>query len=644
MAVRRRLSPFSKPKLLTRALVAVAVCMLCAKLSSKAALFSEPRNGILDTPVQSGATRKLLSTVEWEKCDYELGFSRNYSEPTSEWRTPTTAYFWITLYVFLTFTVFVALAIVCDDFFVPSLEVISEKLDLSEDVAGATFMAAGSSAPELFTSIAGVTVESDVGVGTIVGSAVFNLLGIVALSAAFAGKTLKLDWRPLARDSTFYALSIGLFILFAWDGQFYLYESLIMLFLYILYISVMKVNYKLMELFSRCSRKAPIHPSHADGRDATLTYTHAEKANADEFTNCGTSPARTIPVEQHDEKQDSTSPFESRRFSHLKRGELTHTIIGSHEPIMRRQSLVSDSHEDRRTSSLLHSENSIDIKEKDSGEQSSARSTEPIANGSFQSKADHKELEEEEKSAEKEEEAEEGIKVFPCLPPIKTEIPSRDAGETGCLSVVKLFLHWMLFLISFPFVVSFSWTIPNCAKPKLQKLFILSFIMSVLWIAALSFAMVTLVGRAGCILGIDKFTMGLVVVAIGTSVPDALSSILVARDGYGDMAVSNAIGSNVFDIDLGLGLPFAISNLIRNMKPVKLLSPVEEEDYKSGKIKMIPHVKFGFLLLLILMLSIVSFAIARFKLTKKLGVAFVILYVAFVAYAYVQDIYCNNDC
>ena len=61
------------------------------------------------------------------------------------------------------------MAIVCDDFFVPSLEVISERLELSEDVAGATFMAAGSSAPELFTSIAGVTVESDVGVGTIVG-------------------------------------------------------------------------------------------------------------------------------------------------------------------------------------------------------------------------------------------------------------------------------------------------------------------------------------------------------------------------------------------------------------------------------------------------------------------------------------------
>ena len=36
-----------------------------------------------------------------------------------------------------------AIAVVCDDYFVPSLEVICQRLDLSEDVAGATFMAAG---------------------------------------------------------------------------------------------------------------------------------------------------------------------------------------------------------------------------------------------------------------------------------------------------------------------------------------------------------------------------------------------------------------------------------------------------------------------------------------------------------------------
>ena len=183
---------------------------------------------------------------------------------------------------------------------------------------------------------------------------------------------------------------------------------------------------------------------------------------------------------------------------------------------MRKHSFTSDLHEDKRTGSLLRSENSIDIKEKEITDQNSSRSTEPITNGSFHSTGDHKELDVD-KSAEKEE-TEEGIRVISCLPPIKTELPSRQ-GKAGCISMAKYLFHWILFLVSFPFVVSFSWTIPNCAKPKLQKLFLLSFIMSVLWIAGLSFAMVTLVGRAGCILGVDKFTMGLVVVAIGTSVP-----------------------------------------------------------------------------------------------------------------------------
>ena len=55
--------------------------------------------------------------------------------------------FAITLYTFL------GVAIVTDDYFVPSLEKISDHLNLSEDVAGATFMAAGSSAPELAVAI-----------------------------------------------------------------------------------------------------------------------------------------------------------------------------------------------------------------------------------------------------------------------------------------------------------------------------------------------------------------------------------------------------------------------------------------------------------------------------------------------------------
>ena len=49
--------------------------------------------------------------------------------------------------------IFLGIAIICDDYFVESLERISEALNLSDDVAGATFMAAGSSAPELAVAV-----------------------------------------------------------------------------------------------------------------------------------------------------------------------------------------------------------------------------------------------------------------------------------------------------------------------------------------------------------------------------------------------------------------------------------------------------------------------------------------------------------
>ncbi len=44
---------------------------------------------------------------------------------------------------------------------------------------------------------------------------------------------------------------------------------------------------------------------------------------------------------------------------------------------------------------------------------------------------------------------------------------------------------------------------------------------------------------------------GTTLLAAGTSVPDLISSVIVARKGYGDMAVSSSIGSNIFDITVG---------------------------------------------------------------------------------------------
>jgi len=63
---------------------------------------------------------------------------------------------------------FIGLAIIADDFFVPALDIVGDNLGLSPDVSGATLMAAGGSAPELFTSLVGTFLRSDVGFGAIV--------------------------------------------------------------------------------------------------------------------------------------------------------------------------------------------------------------------------------------------------------------------------------------------------------------------------------------------------------------------------------------------------------------------------------------------------------------------------------------------
>ena len=45
--------------------------------------------------------------------------------------------------------------------------------------------------------------------------------------------------------------------------------------------------------------------------------------------------------------------------------------------------------------------------------------------------------------------------------------------------------------------------------------------------------------------------MGLTFLAAGTSIPDLITSVIVAKKGFGDMAVSSSVGSNIFDITVG---------------------------------------------------------------------------------------------
>ena len=141
---------------------------------------------------------------------------------------------------------FYLLAVLTEEFFVPAIDKLAKRLHLSSDASGATFLAMGSSAPEFFTSFFAVVGiggagHADIGAGTIVGSAIFNILVIVGATAMF--KAVKLQWKPVIRDQVFYILTILLLLAVFWDGRIVLYEAMGFVMTYCLYVFVV-INWR----------------------------------------------------------------------------------------------------------------------------------------------------------------------------------------------------------------------------------------------------------------------------------------------------------------------------------------------------------------------------------------------------------------
>jgi len=110
--------------------------------------------------------------------------------------------------------------------------------------------------------------------------------------------------------------------------------------------------------------------------------------------------------------------------------------------------------------------------------------------------------------------------------------------------------------------------------------------------------------------------MGITFIAAGTSIPDLLTSVIVARQGHGDMAVSSSIGSNIFDILIGLPLPWLLW-CIFNSGGLLVKS--------GGNILQSILVLFGMLALVFL-----SILHSKWVLTKRLGYSMFLFYILFV--------------
>lgn len=110
-------------------------------------------------------------------------------------------------------------------------------------------------------------------------------------------------------------------------------------------------------------------------------------------------------------------------------------------------------------------------------------------------------------------------------------------------------------------------------------------------------------------LGMSQTLVGLTIVSIGTSLPELVTSIVAARKNEVDMAVGNAVGSNIFNILMVLGISSAIS-------PVALI--------RENIIDIV--------LLMVFSVMVWIFAGTRKKIERKEGIIMVVVYLIYCAY------------
>ncbi|XP_047111988.1 probable sodium/potassium/calcium exchanger CG1090 [Schistocerca piceifrons] len=462
------------------------------------------------------------------------------------------------LHIIVAVYTFLGLAIVCDDYFVSSLDRICEELKLSPDVAGATFMAAGSSAPELATVVIGVFfAKDDIGVSGVIGSAVFNIMFVISVCALCAGATLHLNWYPMVRDCIFYSLAILMMLVSIYNESITWIESFTMLVMYGAYCVVLHYNARLerwaQTLPVPCRVQAPEEES------ALVSYRHLEEDRS-------RRPSYTSPQQSMDKQQLS--------FSTTNQGQ-----------------------------SPIQQEYSTDMEKGPTPQQQELQQPTggpppvPPPPAAIPPTTDYYKPKDYN------------------VPDVSPLVMPTDAGMWEKIS-------WG---VTLPIHAFCRATMPDCRKEKWRHWYPFTFLVSMVWISFYSYIMVWMITIIGSTLGIPDTVMGLTFMAAGVSVPDALSSLAVVKEGYGDMAVSNAVGSNVFDILICLGLPWFMQTAIIN--PGSTVN-VYSKGLTYSTLSLLSTVVF----------LVVTTHLNGWKLDKKYGVILMVWYLLFITFASLYEL------
>jgi sodium/potassium/calcium exchanger 2 len=522
---------------------------------------------------------------------------------------------------------------VCDIYFTGALEVMVEQWNIKPDVAGATFMAAGGSAPELFTSLIGATIaHNDVGFSTIVGSAVFNVLFVIGLCGWVANSDIKLTWWPLFRDCSFYICGLALLASLAWDGAIALWEAIVLFIAYIGYLVIMWFNPQLEAIFTR-----------GKSNDNVESIADADEPDKTEKPDPGLASATSPDTEGHEAPATEPPANEDTVVEIQNKEEKCQAWLPNDTDTLKMKAAASPPPETPQVIEF-DSEQQSAGKKPDSGERSpptgvppkvielspdsapeqtpEEQGKVPAAQGQetswatkvrdFESGNQEQEPKAETKPEEKDGDAEAK----------EDEEEDDDEEDDDLMAIPESPKDKFVWFMSLPVYVPIYYTLP---KPC-ERWFLVTFGLSLGWIAGFSFLLVWWVDTIGRVLGISEVIMGFTFLAAGTSIPDAVSSMAVAKAGEGDMAVSSSIGSNIFDILVGLPIPWIIKTGF-----VEGLGRGRSEYKVCIKSPFLPF--YVLLLMLMVLCTIFSINQLGWKLNKCLGAAMAALYLVFLTIA-----------
>ncbi|KPM05980.1 sodium/potassium/calcium exchanger 6-like protein, partial [Sarcoptes scabiei] len=189
-------------------------------------------NFINDRDQQCNFSRTVIECLD------DDGFI-NYIQLT--YCTIQSEYYSLALLAFILLILFFSIGTNADDFLCPVLIAISKSLKLSDNIAGVTFLAFGNGAPDIFSSIIGITdANPNLVIGQLYGAGIF--VTTVVVGSIMLTREFEIMKRPLMRDIIFYLITTTLVWTTFLERKILIYHSILFIIIYIVYVFVVIVS------------------------------------------------------------------------------------------------------------------------------------------------------------------------------------------------------------------------------------------------------------------------------------------------------------------------------------------------------------------------------------------------------------------